>query len=152
MAQAGAAVHVLCYTHGEASTLNETGVSLHAARSRELALASAELGVATVDLLDYGDGQLSAVPCGQLAAHVLAAAGQYRPDGLLVFDETGITGHPDHQAATAAARGAGSSAGLPVLAWALPDDVGAQLRQETGQPFTGQPPCRIDYRLPGRRR
>src|SRR5215472_14727381 len=147
MAQAGTAVHVLCYTHGEASTLNETGVGLHAARSRELALASAELGVATVDLLDYGDGRLSAVPRGQLAAHVEAAAAQYSPDGLLVFDETGITGHPDHQAATAAARRAGSSAGLPVLAWALPDDVAGQLRQETGQPFTGQPTCRIDFRV-----
>jgi N-acetylglucosamine malate deacetylase 2 len=141
--QAGAAAHVVCFTHGEASTLNETGADLHAARCQELALASSELGIVTVDLHDYGDGQLGAVSTGELAARVLPAIRQYNPGGLLVFDDTGITGHPDHRAATAAALEAARPRALPVLAWTLPGHVASQLRRETGQPFAGQPPDRI---------
>jgi len=147
MTRAGSRVHVLCFTHGEASTLNETGQDLHAARSRELLQAGAELGIASADLLGYRDGQLAAVPGAELSARVLAAARRGRPDGLLVFDETGITGHPDHRAATAAAVQAARSCGLPVLAWAIPDAVAATLRAETGQPFAGQPPDRMDLRV-----
>ena len=59
LATAVAAVHILCYTHGEASTLNETRADLHRAREQELIQAGAELGAASVTLLDYPDGRLS---------------------------------------------------------------------------------------------
>lgn len=140
----GAAVHVLCYTHGEASTLNETRADLHRARESELRQAGVELGVASVTLLDYPDGRLAGTGPAELAAHAAAAAASRGASGLLVFDETGITGHPDHQAATAAAVRAARQAGLPVLAWALPDAVAGQLRAETGQGFAGQPDAMID--------
>ncbi len=143
-AAGGAAVHILCYTHGEASTLNETRVDLHRAREQELSQAGAELGAASVTLLDYPDGRLSLVPPAELAAHAIAFAARSMAEGLLVFDETGITGHLDHQAATAAAVLAGQQAGLPVLAWALPQAIAGQLKSETGYDFAGQPPCRID--------
>jgi len=58
----GTAVHVLCFTHGEASTLNENHAELRGARARELRQAAAELGVVTVTLLDYPDGHLATVP------------------------------------------------------------------------------------------
>lgn len=119
----GAAVHVLCYTHGEASTLNETCADLHRARESELRQAGVELGVASVTLLNYPDGRLAGTGPAELAAHAAAAAASRGASGLLVFDDTGITGHPDHQAATAAAVRAARQAGLPVLAWALPDAV-----------------------------
>jgi len=90
---------------------------------------------------------MASVSTAELADCVLTAASRCRPDGLLVFDETGITGHPDHRAATAAAVLAGGSLGVPVLAWAIPDAVASQLRAETGQPFAGQPPDRIDLRV-----
>lgn len=141
----GAAVHILCYTHGEASTLNETRTDLHRTRDAELARAGAELGVASVTLLDYPDGRLGQVPPAELAAHTAAAAARAKATGLLVFDETGITGHPDHRAATTAAVLAGQSAGLPVLAWALPDAVAGQLKAETGQDFAGQSAGLIDF-------
>jgi N-acetylglucosamine malate deacetylase 2 len=35
-------------------------------------------------------------------------------------------------------------AGLPVLAWALTATVASRLREETGQPFAGQPADRLD--------
>jgi LmbE family N-acetylglucosaminyl deacetylase len=58
LAAAGAAVHILCYTHGEASTLNETCADLRRAREQELSQAGAKLGAASVTLLDYPDGRL----------------------------------------------------------------------------------------------
>ncbi len=119
----GTAVHVLCFTRGEASTLNENDSDLLAARARELRQAGSALGVASVTLLDYPDGRLASIPPAELAAHVTRLAGRHRPDGLLVFDDTGITCHPDHQAATRAAVHAAGAAGLPVLAWVLPDAI-----------------------------
>jgi N-acetylglucosamine malate deacetylase 2 len=140
----GTAVHVLCFTHGEASTLNENHAELREARDRELREATAELGIATVTLLDYPDGHLADVPPGELSGQVTRLAERYGAEGLLVFDDTGITGHPDHQAATRAAVRAAPAAGLPVLAWALQDTVADRLREETSEAFSGQPPGRID--------
>lgn len=147
MTRTGASVHIVCFTQGEASTLNETGADLHATRCHELAKASTELGVATVDLLDFRDGQLCAVPVAELAARVLSAIRKHEPDGLLVFDVTGITGHPDHVAATTAALDAARLRKLPVLGWTLPEAVASRLHRETGQPFAGQPAGRIDLRV-----
>jgi len=144
LAAAGTAVHILCYTHGEASTLNETHADLHRVRREELRQAAAELGAAGVTLLGYPDGGLAGSPAAELARHATAAATRHRVGGLLVFDDTGITGHPDHQAATAAAVLAGRQAGLPVLAWALTDAVAGQLRAETGQAFAGEVPGLMD--------
>ena len=144
LAGRGAAVHILCYTHGEASTLNETGADLRQMREAELREAAAELGAASVTLLDYPDGELAAAPPAELAAHIAPLAARHRVDGLLVFDETGITGHPDHQAATRAAMTVALAAGLPVLAWTLPAAVADRLRAETGQPFAGRPPGEVD--------
>ena len=145
MTSAGAAVHVLCYTRGEASTLNQTGADLILQRARELRQAGAALGVSTVALLDYPDGRLAAVPAAELAAHVTGLAARYHPSGLLVFDDTGITGHPDHRAATASAVQTAGPLSLPVLAWALPAGIADRLRAETGQPFAGQAPGRLDF-------
>ena len=144
MAAVGAAVHVLCFTRREASTLNENDADLHRAREEELRRAGRELGVASVTLLDCPDGCLGSVEPGELDAAVRRWTARCHADGLLVFDDTGITGHPDHQAATAAAVRVGAAAGLPVLAWALTEPVAAQLRKETGQPFAGCPADRID--------
>jgi N-acetylglucosamine malate deacetylase 2 len=143
-ASGGAAVHVLCLTHGGASTLNEVHADLHQERARELRAAAAELRIAGVTLLDYPDGRLGAVPPGELAARAARVMASLRPDGLLVFDDTGITSHPDHRAATRAAQDAAQAARLPVLAWALPDTIADQLRRETGEAFAGQPPDRLD--------
>jgi LmbE family N-acetylglucosaminyl deacetylase len=148
MAASGASVHILCYTHGEASTLNENRTDLLREREHELRQAAAALGVSGTSLLGYRDGGLAAQQPGALADHVTALAAEHRADGLLVFDDTGITGHPDHRAATSAAVLAGTALGLPVLAWALPADIADRLRAVTGQPFAGQPPANLDLRIP----
>ena len=137
-------MHVLCFTRGEASTLNENDAELHEERARELRQAAAELGVAGVTLLGYPDGCLVAASLSELSGHVGRLAASLGVDGLLVFDQAGVTGHPDHQAATRAAVRAATEAGLPVLAWVLPETITDQLRAETGAAFTGQPPSRIN--------
>jgi LmbE family N-acetylglucosaminyl deacetylase len=141
---AGADVRIVCYTHGGASTLNQTQADLHRARAAELRRAGAELGAAGITLLDYPDGGLAGIPVAELAGHVADGAARASASGVLVFDDTGVTGHPDHQAATGAAVLARRQAGLPVLAWTLPAAVAARLSAETGQDFRGQPPDRID--------
>jgi len=148
MAAAGARVHILCYTHGEASTLNENHTDLLRQREHELRQASRALGAAGITLLGYRDGRLAAQPPGDLAHRITALAARHHADGLLAFDDTGVTGHPDHRAATAAAVLAGTALALPLLAWALPANVAHRLRAQTGQPFTGQPPGQLDFRIP----
>jgi N-acetylglucosamine malate deacetylase 2 len=144
MTATGAAVHILCCTHGEASTLNQNRADLDTQREAELQHASTQLAVASVTLLGYPDGRLAAIPPTALAAHAVKLAARHQPDGLLVFDDTGVTSHPDHQAATRAAVLAATATGLPVLAWTLPTAIADRIRAETGQPFTGQPPDSLD--------
>src|SRR5215472_3215319 len=91
LAAAGASVHILCYTHGEASTLNENRTNLLRQREHELRQAGVALGAAAVTLLDFRDGGLAAQPVGELADRVTALGTRHHPDGLLAFDDTGIT-------------------------------------------------------------
>jgi N-acetylglucosamine malate deacetylase 2 len=78
-----------------------------------------------------------------LAGEVAAAARAGRVDGLLVFDTNGVTGHPDHTAATAAALHAARSLDLPVLGWTIPISVAEALNAEFGTHFTGRQPSEI---------
>ena len=137
---AGAAASVLCYTHGEASTLHGLDGDLDVLRPAELAAATQVLGVGRSELLSYPDGALGEVPLADLAGHVTRLARQARPSHLLAFDVGGITGHPDHQHATAAALAAAEILGIPVLIWALPAAVADTLNREFGTSFAGRPP------------
>lgn len=140
-------VAVLCFSHGEASTLHGVDGDLRHVREVELRAAAQALHVGTVTLLDYPDGQLTAVNADTLVADVLAAADRARADGLVVFDPSGVTGHPDHRAATAAALRAAGHLGLPVLAWTLPASVAATLNAEFGAAFAGHPTSTIDIEI-----
>lgn len=143
----GAVTTVLCFTHGEASTLG-VAENLAQARAEELAAASAVLGVDHVELLGFPDGALAQVPLGRLASHVTQLVGQVEPDGLLVFDEGGITGHRDHRQATAAGLSAAGHLDIAVAAWVLPETVAGALNVEFGTTFEGRPRDEIDVVLP----
>jgi LmbE family N-acetylglucosaminyl deacetylase len=82
-----------------------------------------------------------------LAGELLAMADTALPDLLLVFDEGGVTGHPDHQRVTEAARHAARSRQLRVAAWALPDHVAQALNAEFGMGFVGRSPSELDFQL-----
>lgn len=147
----GARASVVCFTHGEASTLHGRPGELAVVRSQELAEAGEALGLSRVDLHDYPDGKLAGVPVDELAAHVLRLVDEERPSHLLVFDLGGVTGHPDHHHATRAALLAAGTAGLPVLAWALPRSVAEQLNAELRTAFVGRDPAELDATLVVRR-
>ena len=141
---AGAAVAVLCLTHGESSNLHGVQGDLASVRAGELAGAARILGVDPVRLTDYPDGALAEVDVDDLAAHVLDLAEEVAADGLLVFDADGVTGHPDHARATLAALVAADGSGLAVLGWTVPRTVAAALNEEYGAEFTGHEPGDID--------
>jgi N-acetylglucosamine malate deacetylase 2 len=144
-AELGADVHVLCLTHGEASTLGSGAADLASARAAEFAAAADRLGVTAGDLLDFPDGGLASMDSRVLTANVLAAMTRTHPDGIITFDTTGVTGHPDHSAAAAAAITAAATCDLPVLGWTLPADLAGELARDTGSGFRGRPVHDIDY-------
>ena len=137
-ADRGVRTSVLCLTHGEASTLGADMGDLHVIRERELSSAGVALGVGRVRLLEFADGRVAEAPIEELRAEVRLAVEQEGADLLLVFDEGGITGHPDHMRATCAARAVGEEEELPVLAWTLAAEVADQLRTEFPVEFVGR--------------
>jgi len=143
-AEQGTRTSVLCFTHGEASTLGGNDGNLHRLRAEELAMAAEELGVGTVRLLEHPDGRLADAPIDQLSSELRRAMEQVGASLLLVFDEGGITGHPDHVRATEVATAVGGDAGTPVLGWALTESVAGQLNDQFGANFVGRAPDSID--------
>jgi len=144
---AGIPVDVVCFTHGEASTLHAVPGELAAVRIGELHDAASHLGIGRTDLLTYPDGGLADQPLEELAGHVRRLADANGADTLLVFDVGGITGHPDHQRATEAALAAAADGRYSVLAWAVPDTVAWALNDELATSFVGRSPAEVDIAL-----
>ena len=133
LASNGVHVDQLCFTRGEASTLGASP-DLAERRAAELRAACTALGIHRLNQLPYPDGHLAEVSQEELANYVEAML-----DGssvLVVFEEGGITGHPDHRAATAAAVLAAKRRGLALLEWGMSPDVASTLRAEFGLPFS----------------
>lgn len=146
-AAAGAAVDVLCLTRGEASTLHGVEGDLSEIREHELRAAADALGARRVDLRTLPDGGLAGLAESVLDREVERAVSATRPDGVITFDTTGISGHPDHVAAAEAAIRAGGRHGLGVLAWTLPDEICRALSGEGFAGFLGRPATEIDLVL-----
>lgn len=136
-----AAVSVLCFTHGESSTLSDIPGPLGEIRKREFEAAATVLGLADAVLLDYPDGGLPGVDLDTLSGHVESLAARTGARLLLAFDTGGVTGHPDHHRTTEAALRAAGRMGLPVLGWAVPQDVASTLNEELGTRFAGRAPA-----------
>ena len=137
LAASGAQIQVLCFTHGEASTLGASTLGacaeLGLVRRDELLAAADALGVSGVRLADYPDGGLGDVSPDLLDAEIEADLGDAAL--LVVFEPGGVTGHADHRAATAAGKRVAARHGLPVLEWGVAPDVAAKLNAELGTSF-----------------
>lgn len=147
----GAEVSVLCLTRGEASTLgadadadsiaDSMGGGLAARREAELSEAARALGCARTTLLAHPDGGLADLDPRVLEADVEVEVRATGPDGILVLDPLGgVTGHPDHRAASLAALAVAARHGVPVLGWALPQAVSRAVNATHGAAFAGYPP------------
>lgn len=141
----GTSTSVLCFTHGEASTLGADTPELGRVRAGELSAAADELGVAEVELLHYRDGHLSDEPLAELITRIHRAVERSGAELLLVFDEGGITGHADHRRASEAALAVARELELPVLAWTLPERVADALNLEFGAGFIGRCNTELDF-------
>ena len=144
---AGAKVEVLCLTHGQAWTLEGAPGDLAALRGAELASAADVLGPARAEMADCPDGALGEVDQARLVDEVIASADSCFPDGLLVFDTDAVEGHLDHVTATWAGMKAAETLALPVLGWALSEEVAAQLNHEFGNRFTSRQDEDVDLRV-----
>ncbi|HUY54214.1 MAG TPA: PIG-L deacetylase family protein [Candidatus Nanopelagicaceae bacterium] len=134
LVQAEIKVRLLCLTAGEASTIG-AGADLAERRRAELAEAADRLGISASRLETFPDGGLSALDPAQLAAVVEANLGL--ADALAVFEPAGVTGHPDHCAASGAARIVADRHGLITLEWGLAQTVADTLKEQFGAPFLG---------------
>lgn len=126
----GTTVAVLCLTRGEASTLGAHS-ELGAQREIELATACTALGARSFELCDFPDGALSQVEPTVLRDRVRLSVAAFEPDLLLTFDPLeGVTGHPDHRAATLAAVEVARERQIRILGWALPEEVAETVNAE----------------------
>jgi LmbE family N-acetylglucosaminyl deacetylase/uncharacterized OsmC-like protein len=141
--RAGTSVAVLCLSRGERSTIHGVAGDLTTLRAAELREAARVLGVGTAVLREHPDGSLSR-HVDRLVRDVVETATRVGAEGLLVFDPSGVSGHPDHAAATSAALQAAAELDLPVLGWTLPADVTQQLNDELGMAFVGHAADDID--------
>ena len=146
--EAGSSTSVLCFTHGEASTLGADAPDLGRVRASELSAAAEERGVNAVELLDFADGHLCDVALDELTTWVRRAVDTTDADLLLVFDEGGITGHADHCRASEAALAVARERELPVLAWTLSQRVADTLNHEFAVGFVGRVDEVLDFVVP----
>jgi N-acetylglucosamine malate deacetylase 2 len=142
----GSRAGVLCLTHGEASTLHGVEGDLRVVREAELRAAASRLGLCWVRMLEHPDGAVSEVQA-QVVADVADAVRAFHPDMLLVFDPNGITGHPDHRAATRAAVAVGRRHDIDVVAWTLPRSVTDLMGAEGMTMFEGVEDDAIQVRV-----
>src|SRR3954470_1116013 len=110
-AAAGATTAVVSLTQGEAGQIRDhtaaTRRTLGATRVEELRTSAAALGVADVECLDLGDGNLARMPFETVVDVVLPILDRTDPDVVVTFGDDGAFGHPDHTTsalATLAAR------------------------------------------------
>jgi LmbE family N-acetylglucosaminyl deacetylase len=121
LSDAGAAVIVLCASRGELGCVSEPSQvpedNLRAARTRELHAAAEVLGLKTVLVFDYPDGELYWADESQLNSDILTAIRRYNVDAVITFDEDGLYWHADHVAVHERTSKAMSSLGAeaPVL-------------------------------------
>lgn len=122
--RAGHRVVCITATRGELGSPDEarwpSGAPLAAVRTAEMAAALEVLGVTEHHWLDYPDGGCADADQEQAVRRVTAVMADVAPDTVLTFGPDGMTGHPDHKAASRWATEAFARAAKPgaVLAYA----------------------------------
>jgi LmbE family N-acetylglucosaminyl deacetylase len=116
-AAAGHEVHLWCATDGDAGKNAGVPVSsreeLAAVRRRELADAARILGISSVELGRYRDGELARTDAATLVADIVGFIRRRHPAVILTFGPEGApTGHADHAATSRVATAAFFLSGL----------------------------------------
>lgn len=120
----GVEVHLLTATRGEHGWFGPEEeypgpVALGRTREQELEAAAEVLGLTSVTLLDYIDGDLDQADPAEAIRLVVKSIRSVRPHVVITFAHDGIYGHPDHiamcQFVTAAVAAAAHTAYEPSL-------------------------------------
>jgi len=98
LARKGAQVWVLCATRGEQGILKMDSDETGQVRQAELECACRSLGINSPCFLDYQDGTLPQVDKERAVGQVVGVIRKLRPQGLLTWPPSGVSGHPDHVA------------------------------------------------------
>lgn len=77
------------------------GGPLARVRTDEAARAMSIFGVSEHHWLDYPDGGVSDADTDEAVGRILSIIGDFRPDLILTFPPSGLTGHPDHRRVSA---------------------------------------------------
>lgn len=115
LAAADVETHLLVATFGERGwkgTPRPAPEEIARRREAELHAAARVLGLRSVHLLGFADGDLAGAPEAHLVRAIARRIRGVTPDAVLTFGPDGLTGHPDHVAichATAAAVAAAGS-------------------------------------------
>ena len=98
LTQEGARVWVLCATRGEWGIPKLTPEDAGEVRQAELECACRALGIEPPRFLDYQDGTLSQMDEEKAVGQVVRSIRELRPQTLLTWPHSGVSGHPDHVA------------------------------------------------------
>jgi LmbE family N-acetylglucosaminyl deacetylase len=142
----GVPIDLLVFTRGQVGARPEpidSPEQLGLVREYELRAAAKVLGIRTLTLLDYMDGQLDQAAPDELVAHVAQAIERSAAGAVITYGPYGITRHPDHIACHKAALAAAQGSPRPVrLHYVALEDEWAK-RFEIDGPET-QPTHRIE--------
>lgn len=100
-AREGIQTHLVTATRGERGRFGDAPVRpelrvVGETREAELRAAAKELGIRSVDFLDYIDGDLDRVNPGEVQAKIAGHIRRIRPHVVATFGPEGAYGHPDH--------------------------------------------------------
>ena len=98
LARKGTQVWVLCATRGEQGIVNLDPEETGQVRQDEMECACRALGIEKPCFLDYQDGTLPQVDEEGAVGQVVGAIRKLRPQALLTWPPSGVSGHPDHVA------------------------------------------------------
>lgn len=100
-AREGSLIHLICATKGEAgrnSSKNETGK----VREQELLKAAKIIGIQKVEFLEFIDGKIGNNDLKKLEQLITQKITTFKPDALITYDLSGVSGHLDHIAVASA--------------------------------------------------
>ena len=122
LAKKGTHVWVLCATRGEMGIQKLDPEEVGQIRQIELECACRALGINSPLFLDYQDGTLAGVDEEKAVGYVVQTIRQKRPQVLLTWPHSGVSGHPDHVAVSVWTEKAFRLAANPL---AYPENEGA---------------------------
>ena len=96
LAKKGVQVWVLCATRGELGILDLGPEETGEIRQTEMECACRALSINSPLFLDYRDGTLAQVDEERAVGQVVQVIRKLRPEVLLTWPPTGVSGHPDH--------------------------------------------------------